>query len=175
MFEHHLNEKLDKEQALNFSICRARPLFYRAHSYITAQIGKIGKGTTNLQGQWEGHWGQSKGHPRQWPWINLSPEKPGSCSRRMQDVLLVVHVQYMVGKLFVKWPLPTSFFTGIQCCLHVVYTPLLPDDDCQNGVYFYVSCKFLKVWTGFKTQTNRFSRWLKSSVEYVINRFEHLL
>ena len=55
-------------QALNFNIFRARPLFCRAHSYITAQIGRIEKGTKNLQGQWEGHWGQSKGHPRPWPW-----------------------------------------------------------------------------------------------------------
>ena len=30
---------------LNFNIFRARPLFCRAHSYITAQIGRIGKGT----------------------------------------------------------------------------------------------------------------------------------
>ena len=31
-------------QALNFNIFRARPLFCTAHSYITAQMGRIGKG-----------------------------------------------------------------------------------------------------------------------------------
>ena len=65
-------------QALNFNIFRARPLFCGAHSYITGTNRKNWKGHKigNLQCQWERHWGQSKGHPRPWPWINLSLYPP---------------------------------------------------------------------------------------------------
>ena len=62
---------LPLRQALNFIILKARPLFSRAHSFTTARIGRIRKGTTNVQGQIVILERGIEPNQRPWPWEPL--------------------------------------------------------------------------------------------------------